>query len=238
MDKNIDLISARLRGAIKVLIVDDFDLLLTAVAGLFNSPFFEVTAVDSFEGAKRVIEQKGSQYWNAAILDMDLGEGPSGLDLMPLLKNVPVCVLSGLQSMSVAAEAMKRGAVAVFDKSPTAFLPLYEETCCAASLADVMGTQQTQYKHIFHLITQTTTKSIDDWASAACLSTRQLHRVCDLHPWQDPKLTLALFYTISVCLWKDAKPTREGFPRPLTIDDELFIKQCFEYSLKWIVKKT
>jgi hypothetical protein len=199
-----DLISPlpQFHSKINLLIVDDDRHILKSLENNFTSPLFKITCIDAYNDA--IISTRNQNIsWHCWIIDIDLGENRSGLDIMKAYPQFPfVIVLSGLQSMHIAAEAVKQGALAVFDKDPDTLEKLYDDTCKIAALGYLLGGKRTHYLSVYRLLTQSIITSIEEWAEIACVSPRQLHRITEVHQVDTPKASLALFYGLYYQLFK------------------------------------
>lgn len=221
----------RFRGEVKLLIADDDLHVLNSMECTFASPAFKKTMVESYEDAVKVIGPGAP--WHCWLLDVDLGENRTGIDIMKGSPNFPfVIILSGLQSMRVAAEAVNQGAMAVFDKNPDFFQSIFNETCRTAALGYVLGGKHTQYLPAYRLLCTNLIRTPEEWADKACVSVRQLHRICEVHPVATPRATLSLFYALSALLLKGREPFTGAMPAGMKEDDAEFIAKCIEHTLR------
>jgi hypothetical protein len=221
------------RGKVNLLLVDDDRHVLKSLSRNFTSPAFALTSYDSFTDAIRSLRRSDGAPWHCWVLDMDLGEGKTGIDIMKTDGHFPyILILSGLQSMRVAAEAVKQGALAVFDKDPDSFERLYDETCKIAALGYLLGGKATQYLPTYRLLCDTPLRSPDEWAEKACVSLRQLHRICDIHPIDNPKGTISLFYALYLLLWKGKTPYSDELPASIKPSQVEFYTECVDYCVR------
>ena len=168
--------------------------------------------------------------WHCWVLDIDLSGNHTCLEIMNRFPRFPfVIVLSGLQSMHRAAEAIQKGAFDVFDKDPESFERFYDETCKTAALGFLLGGKQTQYLPLYRLLCKSVITSIEAWAEHACVSVRQLHRITELHPVNTPKASLALYYGMYYLLYKGMPPFDETFPRDCFPENANFFEECLAY---------
>jgi ActR/RegA family two-component response regulator len=115
------------KGKVNQLIVDDDRHVLKTLGCYFSSAAFKVTFLDNFTYAMAAV---ATGTWHCWLLDIDLGDGRTGLEIMHAQPSFPfIIVLSGLQSMRVASEAVRQGAMEVFDKDPHVFDRLFDATC-------------------------------------------------------------------------------------------------------------
>lgn len=221
----------RFRDTVNLLVVDDNRHILSSIERTFGSPVFRKTMIESYDDAVNFI--KSGSNWHCWILDIDLGENHSGIDLMKAWPRFPfVIIMSGLQSMHAAAEAVNHGAMAVFDKNPDFFQRIYDETCRTATLGFVLGGKHSQYLDTYRLLGTSLVKTPEAWAEKACVTLRQLHRICDLHPIGTPKATLSMFYTLYTLLFKGQLPFADLLPPMFKQEDTGYIKDCISYSLR------
>lgn len=101
---------------IKVLIVDDDDLLCQILQDLLSQKGFATVAVNSCREAYETVDR---EKFHAALIDLNLPDG-DGLELLTTFKkNNPECVcfiLTGFASMENAVKSLKRGADDFFVK--------------------------------------------------------------------------------------------------------------------------
>jgi ActR/RegA family two-component response regulator len=217
---------------VNLLLVDDDRHILKSLQRNFTSTAFNITALDTFDSARKAAGSVATP-WHCWVFDIDLGGGKTGIDIMKSVPNFPfVIVLSGLQSMSVAAEAVQQGALRVFDKDPESFDKLYAQTCKVAALGYVLGGKHTQYLPIYRRLFDSIIVSVDEWADKACLSLRQLHRICDGHPIDNPRFTLELYYGLYFLLWKGAKFDSMEMPSETGSDTAKYFTDCLATILR------
>ena len=221
------------RNKVNLLLVDDDRHILKSLERNFASPAFKVTSIDTYGDALHALRRNDADPWHCWILDIDLGEGKTGIDIMNAENRFPfVLILSGLQSMRVSAEAVKQGALAVFDKDPDSLERLYDETCKIAALGYVLGGKNTQYLPTYRLLFTSVITTPEEWAEKACISLRQLHRICDIHPVNSPRSTLALYYSLYLLLWKGKEPFSDTLPPGITTGQGEYFADCLEYCAK------
>jgi hypothetical protein len=220
------------RNKVNILLVDDDRHILKSLESNFSSPLFKTSCIDSFSGAFTAITAPAPP-WHCWILDIDLGENRSGLEIMKAMPHFPfVIVLSGLQSMRIAAEAVKQGSLAVFDKDPDTLERLYDETCKISALGYLLGGKKTQYLQVYRLLTNSVISSIEEWADKACISLRQLHRIAEIHPVTTPKASLSLYYSIYYLLYKGRSLTSRKQPPGVGPSHLDFFSHCLDYCSK------
>ena len=224
--------SQLLEGKVNLLLVDDDRHILKALQRNFTSPAFSITAADTFDAAIRAAG-RGTPAWHCWVLDVDLGGGKTGIGIMNAVPNFSfVIILSGLQSMRVAADAVQQGALRVFDKDPASFDQLYAETCKTAALGYVLGGKHTQYLPAYRLLCSSVITSVDEWADKACLSLRQLHRICDGHPIDNPRSTLTTYYGLYLLLWKGNRTLSDALPPDFLPEHAVYLSDCLAYIVK------
>jgi hypothetical protein len=221
------------RNKVNLLLVDDDRHILSSLERNFTSPAFKVAAIDTYNDAQQAVGRKNRDPWHCWVLDVDLGEGKTGIDVMKADSRFPfVLILSGLQSMRVASEAVKQGALAVFDKDPDSLERLYNETCKIAALGYLLGGTHTQYLSTYRLLCDAVLTTPEQWAEKACVSLRQLHRICDIHPVTTPRSTLALYYALYLLLWKGKEHISDALPPGIKPGQIEYFSYCIEYCLK------
>jgi hypothetical protein len=220
-----------LAGKVRLLLADDDPAIIRSLRSLFSSPVFEINSAASFAEAEKLLRDP-SKRWHGWLLDIDLGQGRTGLDIMKLNEGFPfVIILSGLRSMTLAGSAIRQGAMMVFDKSGS-LKELHDQTCRTAALGYILDGKPSQYLPIFKLLCQSTITTPEEWAEKACIGDRQLRRICDLHPIGATRVTLAFYYSIYCLLWKGAAPFDDTLPPAIKEKDAAFLKECCAYTLK------
>ena len=155
---------------VSLLIVDDEKTVLSSVAALFSSPLWSITTAATLGGARRALGRP-AKPWHCWILDVALGEHENGLELLRIRPDFKfTIVLSGLQSMTISADAMKLGATTVLDKNPDNFDALYNQACLNAALAYLFTTVPDQYFSIFSHLASSVMTDIVQWTEKSCYS--------------------------------------------------------------------
>jgi CheY-like chemotaxis protein len=230
LSKAIDL----LRQKVNLLIIDDDVVIRDSLVGLFSSPLFRTVPASSLDKALQAIGP-ASTGWHCWIVDIDLGQGTSGLSL---LKRFPqfhyAIVLSGLRSMTQASEATTLGARAIIDKDPSALQLLYDEVRKTAALGFVLGGKQTPDLDTFLLLQDPSIDSIDEWAARAGITLRKLFRICEAHPPLTPFYALALYRTIHYLLGESGNPgipITSGDAHRISVGEQEAYESWIEYTL-------
>jgi DNA-binding response OmpR family regulator len=97
-------------AAAKALIVDDDPVIRELVGMLVGQAGFQPLLARDASGALPLDEQ---HHPDLAIIDVDLGRAPNGLDLLGELKaqrDMPVILLSGLSSVDIRVSGLELGA--------------------------------------------------------------------------------------------------------------------------------
>ncbi len=184
------------RSKINLLIVDDDPVVLDSIKFLFSSPLFNIMTGSDLKQALEIINS-AQKPWHCWILDIALDEEDDGFKILRQYPQFPFSVmLSGLRSMTTATQAMQNGAMKVFDKDPHSISLLHDEVCKIASLGFVLNGKGTQYLKHYTLIKENIFATPKDWAVSACITVRQLERICSMHSPLTPKYVLSLFYTL------------------------------------------
>jgi ActR/RegA family two-component response regulator len=180
---------------INLLIVDDDDVLLDSLTTTFVSPLFNISTASTLAQAGDLIDSNPDS-WHCWILDIDLGHGQCGLDLLSRYSGYQFAiVLSGLHRMALAAESIRLGARMAFDKDPSSIEQLHNEVCKTAALGFLLNGKCDHFD-IFQLLLDDTVTTIEEWAFRGCIELRKLHRICDLYPPITPNFGLALYRAI------------------------------------------
>jgi hypothetical protein len=225
----------RFRHKVKLLIIDDDASICTMLGEIFVSPLFCISSVTSLEEAYRIIGNSPDQ-WHCWIVDVDLGCNRTGLDLLRRYPQFSFSViLSGLHSMTTAAEAMGLGARTVVDKSHEYIDKLYDEVCKTAALGFVLRGCPTPHLQLFLLLQKAATASVEEWAKTGCMEVRRLQRICELYSLS-PRYALSLYRTIYYLLWQiPGDQTGEEFRTGFGPLDEQ--RKLYETSIEYIVKR-
>lgn len=181
---------------VNLLIVDDDCNVINSLVDVFVSPLFNIKTVASLDEAYNVIGACPDR-WHCWIIDIHLDQGGSGLELLRRYPQFPFSVmLSGLRSMTLAADAMKLGARCVMDKDAALLDRFYDEVCKTAGLGYVLKGKPTPHLDLFLLLQDPEVVTIEQWAEKASIQHRQLQRMCKIHSSLTPHLALALYRTV------------------------------------------
>jgi CheY-like chemotaxis protein len=214
--------------SINLLVVEDYAEMGNLIVELFSSPLFNFTLASSAGEARLVIPK--TDTWHCWVLDIALEEEESGLQLLAEHPQFPfVVMLSGIRSMNIASRAMQLGAFKVFDKDPQLFPALHEDVCSLAALSYILKGTGTKYLSLFHHLAQSNIESTETWANKACLTVRQLERICSLHSHLTPRFIPSLFYTLRALLHLDRA---KAIPPSLQNDPSL--RQHMDFVVKHI----
>lgn len=182
-----------------LLIVDDYPVMGNTVFDLFGSPLYSKTLASSAAEARQRITQ--NNLWHAWVLDIAMEEEDSGLRLLSDYSNFPyIIMLSGMRSMHMASRAMQLGAHKVYDKNPQHLASLHKDVNTLAALSWILQGVGTKYLSQFLLLSEFDINTTDTWATRACITVRQLERICTLHSHLTPRFIPSLFYTLQFLL--------------------------------------
>jgi ActR/RegA family two-component response regulator len=222
---------------INLLIVDDDRHVIDSLADVFTSPLFTIKTVASLDEAYGAIGAL-PHLWHCWIVDIDLGQGASGLELLKRYPQFPFSVmLSGLRSMALAADAIKLGARGVMDKDPSQIDRFYDEVCKTAALGYVLKGKSTPHLDLFLLLQDPEVISIEQWAEKASIPLRQLQRVCETHSSLTPRLALALFRTVYYLLWHIPGEIQNGNNASSALSGLASQHRMNDSSIDYIVRK-
>ena len=222
------------KSKFNLLIVDDYPIMVNILTDLFSSPLYVTSNATSAETARDLIVSKGT--WHSWILDISMEEDESGLSLIRENPNFPfIIMLSGMRSMNIASRAMRLGAYKVFDKEPSFLSALHLDICALSALAWILGGKGTKYFHLYLLLAQMDIVNTEEWANRACLTTRQLERICSMHSHLTPRYVLPLFTTLKLLL--QTNETGDITPAVLnTFKPEMPVEQHVEFVSRNIDK--
>jgi CheY-like chemotaxis protein len=197
--EHVPVLTHHFNGCINLLVVDDYPEMGQVLVDIFSSPLFKPTLVASANRAREVITK--TDPWHCWILDIALEEEDSGLQLLAENPNFPyIIMLSGIRSMNIASRAMQLGAFKVFDKEPDLFPKLHHDVCGLAALSYILSGTGTKYLSLFLHLMNSDIDSTETWAKKACLTIRQLERICSMHSHLTPRFIPSLFYTLRMLL--------------------------------------
>ncbi|MBN1982629.1 MAG: response regulator [Chitinivibrionales bacterium] len=196
--------SARLYNSIRLLIVDDDLVIRENMAELFSSPLFSIAAASSMEEASSLI-QESEKPWHCWIIDIALQGSNDGLVLIEKYPHFPYkLVLSGLGSMHIATQALAKGALKAFDKTPHSLTILYNEVCRISALSFLLRGVYTKHYPYFTVLMHHLFQTTQQWAEAACLCSRQLERICTLSTGMRARYVMSFYYVLYRMLAGDA----------------------------------
>ncbi len=210
MEKDIQNISEAFEKKINLLLVDDDKDSLNLLENMFSSPLFNIKKVSAFKPALNTID-KSNMFWHCWIVDIALGEYNEGLKLLKRYQKFPfTIVFSGIGSMTVASEAMHLGAMNVFDKKQQYINSFFEEVCKVAALGFILKGKQTKYLSYFLHLKETNFLNREKWAKRACVSMRQLERVCSMHSILTTRCLLSFYYSLYFLLLNGKGSSRKN----------------------------
>lgn len=196
------------RGKIHLLLVDDDRLILKSLNALFSSPVFSVSSAESYSQAiKHLSAHTGP--WHCWVLDLDLGDEHNGLDIMDMGNNsTATLILSGLGSMHLASEVIKRGAAGVYDKNPGSMDLLKRMSCTLAAAGFLFDKRQTKSTEVYSVLYGCMPADVVDWSNLSGMSERHLARICSLNIDMGPRKILSLFHSLYFLMLFGDKPER------------------------------
>nr|MDA3833696.1 sigma 54-interacting transcriptional regulator [Spirochaetales bacterium] len=101
----------------RIFLLDDDELIISMLSRALQKDGYETHLLNSSE---RAVEKICAWQPHALLLDVDLGEGPNGLDLMEMLQaeniDFPVVMLTADDSAESAVRAMRNGAADYLNK--------------------------------------------------------------------------------------------------------------------------
>ena len=196
MTKAYDKIIKAFEGQINLLLVDSDKKYLEFLESTFTSPLFNIKKVSSLQPALAAI-RKSNDFWHCWVVDVALGEHNEGLTLLKKYRGFPFTIVwSGLGSMTIASEAIHLGAMNVFDKSRKYIDLFSKEVCKVAALGYILQGKNSKYLPYFLLLKEAHFKNRERWANRACVSIRQLERVCASHSSLTTRYLLSLYYSL------------------------------------------
>lgn len=190
------------KGRFNVLFVDDNQDILDSIPNLFTSPLISMQTASSKKQAIEKISK--TPQWHCWILDISLEEDDSGLKFLTLYPHFPfVVILSGMRSMTVASNAISMGALKVFDKNPVMFESFISDICKISALGYILSGKTSKYFDLFYLLCTNNFSNTEEWAEKACITSRQLERICADHSLLTPRLIVPFYNSIAYLLSVD-----------------------------------
>lgn len=184
-----------LSNKISILIVDDDKYIIDSMIEMFSSELFHITSSRNINDALTLIRNTTS-VWHTWLIDLAIEREGDGIELIKQFKFPYTVVLSGLHSMGMASKAIHAGALCVFDKDPASLEQLHKTVCGTAALGYLLKGKSTQYYPVFSLLKSNDITSPEQWADLACITIRQLERICKLHSELTPRLFRPTFYAL------------------------------------------
>ncbi|MDD5672686.1 MAG: hypothetical protein PHC61_00860 [Chitinivibrionales bacterium] len=146
-------LAERFTKKINVFIADDDETVVRMLlAKLFTSPLFNCSFASTLPEIHDFL-RSSKRSWHCWILDMGFQNNELGTQI---LDNFPyfdyAVVLSGQKSMGLAAEALKKGAIDIYDKNPQVFYqtnPFFSTVCGTAALGYILDGKKTGSLNIF-----------------------------------------------------------------------------------------
>jgi CheY-like chemotaxis protein len=229
---------AEAKRKIGILIVDDNPAVAALIKETLESTLCSVHAASSLHDAQRKIEQSRGM-WHCWIVDINLGNGQSGLSLLERFPEFQyTVVLSGLKNMNLAFEAAKKGALLVMDiTGNTISRRLMDEVYRIAVLGFMLNGKKTDYLDIFLTLKNHIVQTPSEWAQRSFIGLRHLQNICMLHTGLPPRCIIPLYYfligvaplkPVDVCLEEiEHAAWKKHFDEPV----HPFIESCFSYVL-------
>lgn len=223
-----------LTGKINLLIIDDDKFIIDSMSELFSSELFNITCCSNFSHANELMSNK-KRCWHTWLVDLAIEHEGDGIELLSKWNYFPYSiVLSGLGSMGMAVKAMQAGALGVFDKNPATLEQLHRTVCATASLGFLLQGKQTQYMPVFSLLINQNIDSTETWANSACITNRQLERICKLHTQLTPRffrpVYYALWYTLMNGLSIESHPRHQS-AHPFAFESTMSAIEFFEKNV-------
>ncbi len=200
---NTEHIIKTFKQKVNILIVDDDPTIVKNISHCLCSPIIKIhKSLSKHDAIKKINTQ--IEPWACWILDIDLGNDESGLDILQKYSHFPFSImLSGLRSMTIGTKAMHNGALEVFDKDPDSLGLLLHEVCKIATLGFILQGKKTQYLSHFLVLLRNRIPSAVEWAKCNNISTRHLERICSIHSTLTPRFIVSLYHSLFFLLYKD-----------------------------------
>jgi CheY-like chemotaxis protein len=234
MTESLKALQSTLAKKINILVVDDEQSITESLKELLNAPLINVVTANSFVHAADAIRSLQAN-WHTWILDIDLGSGKSGLDIIKAHEFFPfIVVLSGLGSMNMATEALRLGARRAFDKNPDSLSMIYEEVSRWTTLGFILRGRATKYLKVFSLLSDPQIRSAQDWADQACITVRQLSRICELHGSITARHYIAFYNAVYALLLVSGEEQSNNATGSAEQSYKAFRCECMDFSARYI----
>jgi hypothetical protein len=227
MDSPIpDAIARWLSGKINLLIVEDDEALLPALAGIFSVSCMAVVQATSLDEARSAIARPGTA-WHCWIIDLCLGgKKNAGMALIEEHNDFPFAIVySGIGSMESASHAIRIGAEAVIDKGGGSIAKLLREVCGVAPLAVLCNGKIFKRKEVLFLLKNHTIRDPKEWAEKSGMSLRQIENISSMHTGMPPSLVIPFYYGLRHLLATDIS----GKEPEVNKEELTFQKGCFDF---------
>jgi|GEM_PF-3470948 len=217
-----------------ILLIEDNFSTLEAVQDMLDSSLLNIESAHSYAIARqRILDSR--VRWHCWVLDIDLGGNDNGLNLMREFSHFPfIIILSGLKNMHLASEAVRLGAVDVFDKSPSTSLSSLTDTVFrTAVLGYLLNGKGSDHLPTFMALKNHVFSSVPDWAQHSCLSIRYLERICTIHFGLSPRHVLSLYYFLlsSIYLLENGNGLKE-FRKLYDLNERTYFRHCAKFVIE------
>lgn len=221
-----DAMAQWLFGKINLLIVEDDETLLSALAGIFSGSCMAVVQAATIDEARSAIARPGTP-WHCWIIDLRLeGKKNAGLALIEERNDFPFAIVySGIGSMESASHAIRIGAEAVIDKGCGSIAKLVKEVCGLAPLAVLCRGKISKSKEVLFLLKNHTIRDPQEWAEKSGMSLRQIENISSLHAGMPPSLVIPFYYGLRHLLATDIS----GKEPEVDKEELTFRKSCVDF---------
>jgi hypothetical protein len=211
-------IHRKFASTVNLLTVDDDESICRLLCKkMFVSPLWKTQSASKLKDAIAIIRSE-KKSWHCWIVDMLLDDQNVGLTLLDLSPFFPCAVfLSASASMHMAAQAMMKRAVHVFDKNSLIHIEtddFYNTICKTASIGFILKGKDTGYFNYFKPLIQVACRNVEEWLENIHISERALEKQCVMHSIPSPKFILALFHALSYCLWNGGFSVKKNMCGP------------------------
>jgi len=216
---------------INILIAEDRPDQLLLYSVLFDSPLFCIQTCDSFTNFTQIVSKKALIPWHCWICDIDLGSDKTALDLLHIYRFPYIILISALQSMEIASQALQLGGIAVFDKNPDSIDRMYDKVCSLVALTFLLNGKPTDYLSQFLILTENVVVSKEQWCTLSCLGLRQLENICKLYSGLSPKKFLMAYHVLYLLLVQEQSQLCSQRLRNYLSEPDL-VAQAINYVIK------
>lgn len=226
---------------INILVVEDDLLMLSLIADTLSSPLTNIFKSSSLSKAVDMIKVNFKK-WHCWVVDLNLeGNARAGLNLIEKHPEFRFSIIhSGLHSLEIGAEAIRKGAFAIIDKGPDSIEKLIFEACKIIPIVVLCKGMISANVNIFYLLMEEIIEKPQKWADKAGLSLRQLENITIINTGLPPFLVIPFYYGFRFSLFSSFKITKKSdyIANIINADSEFYERCIMSIHCKLSLYKT